>query len=269
MAGRVSACPAATARVAGPGQRPRLFHPESRREAKRDQRELNSRLAAPAPAPLPRECGSCLEWVAPGDTLLARGRCAHPASGVFASPPTCPPASSSLRVGREPLNNSPPALRGEMPKAEGGWGADSLPSLYLVGQDRAPLCPYGTSPPALRGESGFRLVQSVSWGLSASSRPSLLSNSRAECAPVGIPVDAIAVSRRHQRSNKRIWHYRADAQLHPRRAVTHVTEVQMGTATPTLSAAPLSLARRRRSSWVEARRRCRGPSLPAGSQTTW
>ena len=82
-----------------PGQRPRLFHPESRREAKRDQRELSRMLAAPAPPPLPRECGSCLEWIAPGDTLLARGRCAHPASGVFRSPSDMPACEQFNHVG--------------------------------------------------------------------------------------------------------------------------------------------------------------------------
>ena len=84
-----------------PGQRPRLFHPESRREARRNQRELESLLsrpppeqpAVPAPPPLARECGNCLEWIAPPDALAARGRCIHPASGILAPPadtPACP-----------------------------------------------------------------------------------------------------------------------------------------------------------------------------------
>ena len=88
-----------------PGQRPRLFHPESRREARRNQRELERLLAhpppelsePPAPPPLARECGNCVEWVAPAgglpEALAARGRCIHPASGVLAPPadmPACP-----------------------------------------------------------------------------------------------------------------------------------------------------------------------------------
>ena len=79
--------------------RPRLFHPESRREARRNQRELERFLANPpadslvnspsesAPVELARECGNCVEWVAPADPLAARGRCIHPASGVVAPPP--------------------------------------------------------------------------------------------------------------------------------------------------------------------------------------
>ena len=39
---------------------------------------------------------------------------------------------ASPRTAKDPLKHSPPAKRGEMPKAEGGCGADSLPSLYLV-----------------------------------------------------------------------------------------------------------------------------------------
>ena len=70
--------------------RPRLFHPESRREARRNQRELERFLANPpserAPVELARECGNCVEWVAPADPLAARGRCIHPASGVVAPP---------------------------------------------------------------------------------------------------------------------------------------------------------------------------------------
>lgn len=96
-----------------PGQRPRLFHPESRREARRNQRELETLLSRPppelseppAPPPLARECGNCLDWVAPAGglphglsyglagALAARGRCIHPASGVLAPPadtPACP-----------------------------------------------------------------------------------------------------------------------------------------------------------------------------------
>lgn len=81
--------------------RPRLFHPESRREARRNQRELERFLAnppadppwEPAPVERARECGNCLEWVAPADPLAGRGRCIHPASGVVAPPPdmaACP-----------------------------------------------------------------------------------------------------------------------------------------------------------------------------------
>ena len=74
--------------------RPRLFHPESRREARRNQRELERFLANPpadsplesAPVERARECGNCVEWVAPADPLSARGRCIHPASGVVAPP---------------------------------------------------------------------------------------------------------------------------------------------------------------------------------------
>ena len=85
-----------------PNQRPRLFHPESRRESRRNQRELETYLANPPveltplkPAPpLTRECGNCLDWIAPPDSLAAaRGRCIHPASGILAPPadtPACP-----------------------------------------------------------------------------------------------------------------------------------------------------------------------------------
>ena len=90
-----------------PNQRPRLFHPESRRDSRRNQRELETYLAnpplelaplEPAPLepapPLARECGNCLDWLPPPDSLAAaRGRCIHPASGILAPPadtPACP-----------------------------------------------------------------------------------------------------------------------------------------------------------------------------------
>ena len=54
--------------------------------------------------------------------------------------------------GRDGLNDSPPAKRGEMQKAEGG-GLDS-PAWLDLGERGSPLCHSVTSPPAPRGERG-------------------------------------------------------------------------------------------------------------------
>ena len=53
---------------------------------------------------------------------------------------------------------SPPALRGEMPKAEGGCGPDSLAWLYLAERGTPPLSRRHTSPRSAGGD-GVRPVQ--------------------------------------------------------------------------------------------------------------
>ncbi len=64
-----------------PGQRPRRFH--SSRESRRERRELVVLDEQPKPS-LPKQCGSCLEWLPPGaESLAGRGTCTHPASGVL------------------------------------------------------------------------------------------------------------------------------------------------------------------------------------------
>ena len=73
------------------------------------------------------------------------------------------PAAASARrlmgtAARKPLNNSPPAKRGEMPKAEGG----SVPTQRrgcIWPSGGAPFCHSVTSPPAERGESGSDLFR--------------------------------------------------------------------------------------------------------------
>ena len=80
-----------------PGQRPRRYH--SNREARRERRELIV-LDEPMPAPLPSECGSCLEWLPPdAQSIGVRGTCIHPASGILA-PDADTPACAWFRPRR-------------------------------------------------------------------------------------------------------------------------------------------------------------------------
>ena len=51
-----------------------------------------------------------------------------------------------------------------MPKAEGGCGADSLPSPYLVARDRGPPLSLRDISPRRAGGEGIRLVESLPSG---------------------------------------------------------------------------------------------------------
>ena len=51
-----------------------------------------------------------------------------------------------------------------MPKAEGGCGADSLPSPYLVARDRDPPLSLRDLSPRRAGGEGIRLVESLPSG---------------------------------------------------------------------------------------------------------